>query len=466
MRIMKYILRKDKRSPDEFYHSCEEFPNYNKIAYQYTKLHSIDDILRSGCLFATDVNFLNDSEEYKFAYNVLKNDDKTIEDDYRFFSVSFTEKKDDVPQYMIYAGEIGVSIGYDFSFNDWGTWADFIESSKNFDIATEAPKLACYTTSNKIFCFNIQLPKQILYLNHDNCKETVKIIVDKLQDQIKEGDKSSKAQCFLPCFIKNDAFSSEKEIRFAVAAMEISSEKSCIYHTKIGHYKANNNILKPYISLFYSDGEQNIGLPIKEIWVGPGRNQDRAFESVKMRLETDIIKVFPLPITEFLVRLIKYYEEMTIYINKIYDKNIMNFSNFIKFALNINGVEGYAAKLRNIKEYKLLDEKGTIELFDKQNKKYCLCYGEQVYNSDSYWKAQEIFLDIEIRYKTLLAKAIEEIEIERINSIIESQERFNGKIKEDYLNMKAEDLINDYKNIHYFSYKGISVYKSKKGIAN
>ena len=58
---MKYFTIKNKRSLAEFCYSCDTFENYKEEAYQYTKLHAIDDILKSGCLIATDVYFLNDN---------------------------------------------------------------------------------------------------------------------------------------------------------------------------------------------------------------------------------------------------------------------------------------------------------------------------------------------------------------------------------------------------------------------
>ena len=488
---MKYIPLGNKRNLNQFYYistksSKDYFKDYTEEAYQYTKLHAIDDILKSGCLIATDVDFLNDSEEYKFAFKELKKIDSNIEDDYRFFSVSFTTKKDDVPQYMIYAGEIGVSIAYDFSFNEWGTWMDTTDTAgqSNYNIAIGKPSLACYTTDEKIFSFLIQYPKNITYLGGDDISKTVENMVNELKKSAKGGDIATESQCFLPCFIKNKAFQSEKEVRFAVAALETSLVAKKIYHTKIDYYKANNNILRPYISLFYSDGKQNIGLPIKSIWVGPGRNQDRAFESVIMRIEGDYNKVFPLPLTEYIVRLMEYYREMTDYINNKYDEDIISLLDFKKMVF---GEEKTDVAIREITEYALHKTKGVQEekilLSDKNGKKYCLWdekYDAKVEisewddmlpnpvnvdNSDSERKAKLIFSDLENVFKEYLVERIEKVVRKEIQKDILDDAEYDIKIKQKYKSSRAEDLIKEYKNIHYFSSKGISVYKSRKGLA-
>ena len=482
---MKYISLRNKRSLAEFCYSCGTFENYQEEAYQYTKLHAIDDILKSGCLIATDVYFLNDNEEYKFAFKDLKKFYPEIEEDYRFFSVSFTKKKDDVPQYMIYAGEIGVSIAYDFSFEAWGKWMDpdkMDQSDSNIPIFK--PSLSCYTTGGKIFSFIVQYPKKITYLAEESREKIVGEMVKKLQEGAARGDIAAQAQYYLPCFIKNKAFESEKEVRFAVEASETSKEKIKIDHTKTEYYKANNNILRPYVSLFYSDSRQNIGMPIKAIWVGPGRNQDRAFESVIMRIEADDIKVFPLPLTEYIVRLMEYYEEMTNYINQKFPEAIISFLDFKK---SIFGEEKGKDRIRDMTEYVLhkvrKEQEKTIMLSNKHGKKYCLWNEKQdvkdensewdfqpdfinVDNSDSEWKAKQIFLDIENAFKESLAEGIEKGLIQKIKEDILDDVENEIKIKKDYIISQIEDIIKEYRNIHYFSSKGISVYKSRKGLAH
>lgn len=481
---MKYFSFKNKRSLAEFCYSCDTFENYKEEAYQYTKLHAIDDILKSGCLIATDVYFLNDNEEYKFAFKDLKKFYPEIEEDYRFFSVSFTEKKDDVPQYMIYAGEIGVSIAYDFSFEAWGKWMnpDKMDQSDS-NIPIFKPSLSCYTTGGKIFKFIVQYPKKITYLEKQDREKKVGEMVEKLKKAAARGDIAAQAYHYLPCFIKNKDFISEQEVRFAVAASETSKEKTD--HTKIEYYKANNNILRPYVSLIYSDGRRNIGVPIKAIWVGPGRNQDRAFESVTMRIEADDIKVFPLPLTEYIVRLMEYYEEMTKYINKKFPEANISFLDFKK---SIFGEEKGKDEIRNMTKYDLHKEnnpQGPISLSDKHDKKYCLWNEEHdikndnsecdfqpdfinVDNSDSEWKAYQIFSDIENVFKECLVEGIGKGLIQKIkeNILDDVNDDIQIKIKKDYIISQAEDIIKEYRNIHFFSSKGISVYKSSKGIAH
>lgn len=76
------------------------------------------------------------------------------------------------------------------------------------------------------------------------------------------------------------------------------------------HFHPNGSYLRPYVNICYitevDNTQINIGWPINSIWVGPGRNQEKAFEGVVKRLEFGVVKTFPIPFDIFIGRLEDY----------------------------------------------------------------------------------------------------------------------------------------------------------------
>ena len=493
------------------------FRNYNATAYQYTNLHVVDDVLTTGLIHASEINFLNDTDEYKIGYKALYEkmhkeaiSDVTFKNEYCFFSISFTEKKDDIPQYMIYSGEIGVSIGYDFGFEEWGKFCNYID---DYDIEMLVPTIACQKTEEEgLINFCISVPKNVEYCNSDRAKEIIEKIYDVFQKKSQSDlDSISEEKYVIPCFIKNEDFKSEKEVRITVIACEDMLNnpegKSFGYRhknvstTKIEFLKSKNKWLKPYISVFYADGNKNIGWPIKEIWVGPGKDQNRAFESLKMRLEYGELVLFPLPLTEYIARLIVYYKDMIDYFDKSYRVDI-GFEEFIKsvFSKEYNKTEKGAViqskdynkiEIGEVIQYvrtKLQKFQG-INLYSKvaKDKKARILIGQEIdenyykdrliskpkkpkdYNSGAFSDAVKIFEKIKRAYLKILKENIEEIERNKILNVIKKPPKKNGikiEIKDDVKKKKAQQLLDEYENYHYFSSIGIILHKSKRSLAN
>lgn len=479
------------------------FRNYNETAYQYTNLHVVDDVLTTGFIHASEINFLNDTNEYKIGYKELYEkmhgeaiSDVTFKNEYCFFSISFTEKKDDIPQYMIYSGEIGVSIGYDFGFEEWGKFCNYID---DYDIEMLVPTIACQKTEEEgLINFCISVPKNVEYCNSGMAKEIIEKIYDVFQNKSQSDlDSISEEKYVIPCFIKNEDFKSEKEVRITVIACEDMLNnpegKSFGYRhknvstTKIEFLKSKNKWLKPYISVFYADGNKNIGWPIKEIWVGPGKDQNRAFESLKMRLEYGELVLFPLPLTEYIARLIVYYKDMTDFLNESYGINI-DFDKFIRAVFSkynnkteigevIQYVRTELQKFRGINLYSKVAENKQVRILIGQeiDEKY---YEDRLiskpkkpkdYNSGAFSDAVKIFEKIKLTYLKILKEKIEEIERNKILNVIKKPSEKDGikiEIKDDVKEKKAQQLLDEYENDHYFSSIGIILHKSKRSLAH
>lgn len=467
-----------------------------------TNLHVVDDVLTTGFIHASEIYFLNDTDEYKIGYKALYEkmhgeaiSDVSFRNEYGFFSISFTKKRDDIPQYMIYSGEIGVSMGYDFGFEKWGK---FFNYSDDYDIEMSLPTIACQKSSEEgLINFYISVPKNVEYCNSKRAKEIIEKIYNVYQNKSKSDlDSVLEEKYVIPCFIKNEDFKSEKEVRITVVACEDMLNNSegnnlrCrhknISTTKIEFLKSKNKWLKPYISVFYADGNKNIGWPIKEIWVGPGKDQNRAFESLKMRVEYGEINSFPLPLTEYLVRLIVYYKDMNDYLNESYRVNI-DFYEFIRSIFSefnkknqIGDVIKYVrTKLKEFGGVKLYHYKGKKrvkklidqKIDDKYYEDRYISKPEKIidYNIDAFSDAEKLYEKIEQEYLKVLVEKIEEIERNKILNVIKKPSEEEGikiEIKDDVKEKKAQQLLDEYENNHYFSSIGIILHKSKRSLAH
>lgn len=476
------------------------FKNYNETAYQYTNLHVVDDILSTGFVHASEIYFLNDTDEYKIGYKALykKMHGKTISEDYLknefgFFSISFTEKKDDIPQYMIYSGEIGVSIGYDFGFEKWGSFYYF---NSDYNIEMLKPMIACGKSGkDDIFGFFISVPKYVEYCDKTRATKVINAIYDNFIKESKEINEQlyeSQTAYVIPCFIKNKDFISEKEVRITVVACEdkidsfnkesFGYRKENVLKTKIEFLKSKNKWLKPYISVFYADGNKNIGWPIKEIWVGPGKDQNRAFESLKMRLEYGKLVMFPLPLTEFMARLIVYYKYMTDFLNESYRINI-DFDKFIRSVFSkynnkteidevIQYVRTELQEFQGINLYEVIESKKVKiligqEIDEKYYKDRRIKEPKQIndYNIDAFSKAEKIYEKIKQAYLEVLKEQAEEIEKRKILGVIKKT-KVKIQIKEDVKQKEAQQLFEEYERNHYFSSVGIVLHKSGRSLAH
>lgn len=114
-----------------------EYPPKNKVLYHYTNSHGLFGITKSGSIWATKLQFLNDIKEFKHAVDVAKNelnsrkakvgvskDESYIYDKLNnclesmsganTFVASFSEEPDLLSQWRAYGGKGGFSIGFNY----------------------------------------------------------------------------------------------------------------------------------------------------------------------------------------------------------------------------------------------------------------------------------------------------------------------------------------------------------------
>lgn len=272
--------------------------------YYYTTTQTMQSILSNGDIFATNIRYLNDSEEYLNGvqeiyrllqdHNLLKKWKKQrdeselnncdpevifneeflgkkkefLEKKFELYSISFCEKNDLLSQWAIYARESGVSIKLNFE----GEVYSFCDKK------TECEEI-CSTWEN--------IPKEVLYFTKESMKKddydkTGIRILDRLFIEKNAKDYMELINITwreVSAFVKRYDFKQEAEYRLL-----FDPEKTAFY-PKI-EYRVDNKVLKPYIDVFCENG-----WPIWEIMIGPGFNQDIVFESVKHFLNNATVKI-------------------------------------------------------------------------------------------------------------------------------------------------------------------------------
>lgn len=292
-------------------------------AVHYCTIQTFDKIMETGFLRAVDSRFMNDLGEYQFGSEILKNVKyKNVKlNPVVPMTVSFSLESDLTPQWALYAKETGIGIEFDFDFHRY--WSNLIQPGKIYQRGTP-PTIAQVSETDAFIDTGIPYPLKINYLNASNQDpDIIKALIYAIEQVCHPSDPdftAAKIEELLPLaatFIKSDDFEYEKEARISTFLFERNKCRSKIL------FHANGTYLRPFVNLCYVRSapeiqnrtkQENIGWPVKTIWVGPGRNQEKAVESVIKRLEFGTVKVFGIPYEIFVERLKEYLEDMVEYV--------------------------------------------------------------------------------------------------------------------------------------------------------
>ncbi len=283
------------------------------ILYYYTTTEVMSYILSKGNIHATNVRYMNDSEEFVnglreiktlllsehsfFDKSAKENLEKETYEENIFnriesFSISFTTARDLLSQWAIYAKESGVSLAMDFPE----------QGEMSFDTYNKKGK--------KVIDNYTLLPKKVEYftkgvLSPDEYEKEAKIIIDRMKSMVATdgimdiNDDIINIWTGMAPYVKRADFGAEEEYRLV-----FGYNKSKKVSPRID-FRNDRNVLKPYIDIFRKDG-----WPIKEIIVGPGFNQDAVFKSVVYYLEKGKVLVPRISLNDFQSRIKEYFDEM------------------------------------------------------------------------------------------------------------------------------------------------------------
>lgn len=288
--------------------------------YYYTTTDTLRFILEKGDIYATNIRYMNDSEEYingmKELYRLINNKDLvkkwltqrklnnlTYEDlksefteealrrnmnDAEFYSISFCQKNDLLSQWAIYARESGVSIKMNFDRDSYSFFTESVE---------ETEEKARFQQGNP--------PEEVYYFTHDvmkNSEYEAKAfdILDKLYQQsgLYLTEDVQARWKYTSTYIKRYDFYQEAESRL------VFQPRASAFTPKI-QYRCDKKVLKPYLDI-----ECEGGWPIWEIMIGPGFNQEVVFNSVIHFLVNAVVKSGVMSVQDYIQRVENYFQSI------------------------------------------------------------------------------------------------------------------------------------------------------------
>ena len=274
--------------------------------YYYTSSDTMSKILQNGSIWATNLNYMNDTREYANGFEEIKRilldqllmekwitaQDKVDINHYKKvniedilteqgkrsylesasrFTISFYKQKDLLSQWTTYAKESGVCLEMQF---DLAASNNFFMHKKDQNISDKKREV-CISTK----------PEEIYYCTagrHQNIKEYEETTHKILEYLFRLYEKNDDLCEYLPqqweqtsVFVKQYDFYQEQEYRLS---FDISKGP------RIG-YRSDDHVLKPYL-----DVACEYGWPIASIMVGSGFNQEPVYNSIKYFLNHENIK--------------------------------------------------------------------------------------------------------------------------------------------------------------------------------
>lgn len=283
--------------------------------YYYTSTDTMQYILKNGDIFATNIRYMNDSEEYinglkelkKLADNEelvaqwlkkynrndisVENVKETFTDEnlrinmqnMEYYSISFCGTNDLLSQWAIYAKEAGVSIKMNFE-----------KSSYRFLTAGAEERKAEWNL----------LPQKVHYFTYESMKnqrekymENAFSVLEQLYPEVLKDPVEGRNETwrYISTFVKRYDFYQEAESRL------VFQPEQSVYPPKV-EYRNDKHVLKPYLDI-----ECEEGWPIWEIMVGPGFNQQIVYNSIVHFAEHADIKNGIKTIKDYGKRVLNYF---------------------------------------------------------------------------------------------------------------------------------------------------------------
>lgn len=260
-------------------------------------------ILTKGDIFATHISYLNDSEEYVNGLRELKSllkSDYCTETDLQsaakshldesayndatnnvpqIYSISFSREPDLLSQWYMYSRESGVRLKMCLSRKDKLSF-----SVKN-KLSGETPDFMGIGAELKDVHYFTRIGMETKEYTREG-KKILKTITEYIKEQKIENDLEGniiKIWKDTAPFIKNYEFRQEKEVRLIFKAPQGDKKAALI------EYRNAKGVLIPYLDIYRQEG-----WPVAEIMVGPGRNQERVFNSICHFIDCATLKIPPI----------------------------------------------------------------------------------------------------------------------------------------------------------------------------
>ena len=272
----------------------EIYKVHDGLLYHYTKLDTLWKILDSDSLYARNIRFSNDTNEFLLGQDIIEKFIKQcldltdcsrieiIEDIKRNpimnFMVCFCKNGDLLSQWRGYARG-GVSLGFDFNegeFNQESAQKHIeyfcVLNNQKYQDLCEEKKTKKYFIDNKPLLF-VQMPYQVQYVSEekDLLQDKIKDILRILWESNPSSDLKLRARMlfeYIP-FIKNYTFKEEEEYRliFDMDYLKKTKGYTNYIRSKKIEYINDNGIKKPYINIEFGKPDDK-NSDVNQIWIG------------------------------------------------------------------------------------------------------------------------------------------------------------------------------------------------------
>lgn len=257
----------------------KDLPNQG-ILYHYTSLLGLKGIVENGSLWATNILYLNDSEEY---FNAMKafnsvfdvmwdapEEIDTLNESKQDFLNLLAKKIENIFEYNEDGFQVFVS-SFSESADKLSQWRGYCPSGNGICIGFDFANLNNLTNCQLVKCIYV---KESMSSNEeqDGFNQVYKFIMDYLRifqsfenDKNKEEKTKSLLQNFERDFlrfaarVKHPGFKEENEWRLVLTLDETSNEKVL--------YRLGKSMLIPYIEINITDTNESLNIP--DILVGP-----------------------------------------------------------------------------------------------------------------------------------------------------------------------------------------------------
>ncbi len=255
-------------------------------------------ILTQGDIFATHINYLNDSEEYINGLRELsavinsqiegvltqRDYEEALKEIPQIYSISFSKEADLLSQWYMYARESGVRLGLLFP-NREQKFEIKKKNSKKEELKKEVPS----TLRDVHYFTRIGMPYRLYQKEKDAIGNMIHEYTKEIGIQSDDDANVIRVWKEMAPYIKNYEFRQEKEVRLVFNAVVSDENNTSGKKENLGdliEYRHANGVLIPYIDVYRKEG-----WPVVEIMVGPGRNQDRVFQSICHFVDYNTLKI-------------------------------------------------------------------------------------------------------------------------------------------------------------------------------
>ncbi|MBD5483035.1 MAG: hypothetical protein HDR15_11045 [Lachnospiraceae bacterium] len=285
--------------------------------YYYTNVETMRCILQNANIYATNLRYMNDAEEYANGVKELReifNERKrrelitedmlqgVLENEVTSYSISFSEAGDLLSQWSMYAGESGVSLRMRFTGTErYKAYPDNGEAKAQE--REELPDSEERLQVRKVYyCTKSAMKKSEYKAAAD---EIWKAATGTPGSEEEGGQSEGQADIDdeypalwkrMAPFVKRVEFRAEAEQRLVFNTAEWEK-------TFRIDYRNSRNALKPYLDIECKDG-----WPIYEVMVGPGFNQEVVYQSILHFLNHAKLKVPALDGKQYCERCEEYFQ--------------------------------------------------------------------------------------------------------------------------------------------------------------